>query len=140
MAQVVRYAPDASQRRMVEMMVGVGVQEADIARVLGIDLATLHLHHGMELETGQIVDQTADGTAQGWCAGFASFRGKDLPWDGRHEGAIKQGAAGCCLDPVGHEQKRDEQKSRQKGMMQSGIPVKNKTLFLNVVSVFAGKV
>ena len=55
MAQMVRYAPDASQRQMVEMMVGVGVPEADIARVLGIDLATLHLHHGMELQTGQIV-------------------------------------------------------------------------------------
>lgn len=55
MAQVVRYAPDASHRQMVEMMVGVGVPEADIARVLGIDLATLHLHRGTELQTGQIV-------------------------------------------------------------------------------------
>lgn len=55
MVQVVRYAPDAGQRQMVEMMVGVGVPEADIARVLGVDLATLHRHYGMEIQTGQIV-------------------------------------------------------------------------------------
>lgn len=52
---VVHYSPDQALRRMVEMMVGVGVPEADIAQVLGIDLATLHRHHGTELQTGQIV-------------------------------------------------------------------------------------
>lgn len=40
---------------MVEVMVGVGVPEVGIARVLGIDLATLCRHHRAELETGQII-------------------------------------------------------------------------------------
>ncbi len=44
-----------ARRRMVEVMTGVGVPEVDIAKVLGIDLATLRMHHPIELETGQIV-------------------------------------------------------------------------------------
>lgn len=55
MPEVVRYAPDDRQRQMVEMMVGVGVPEADIARVLGIDAATLRRHYDTELATGLIV-------------------------------------------------------------------------------------
>jgi hypothetical protein len=47
--------PDLAQRRMVEVMVGVGVPETDIARVLGIDLATLRAQHPEELATGQII-------------------------------------------------------------------------------------
>ena len=48
-------APDPSRRRMVEVMVGVGVPEADIARVLGVDLARLRQQHRVELATGQII-------------------------------------------------------------------------------------
>ena len=49
------HAPDLAQRRMVEIMAGVGVPETDIARVLGLDLAKLRELHRPELETGQII-------------------------------------------------------------------------------------
>ena len=44
-----------ARRRMVAVMTGVGVAEVDIARVFGIDHATLRVHHPIELETGLIV-------------------------------------------------------------------------------------
>ena len=46
---------DTPEKRLVSIMAGVGVPEPDIARVLGIDLATLRHYHRAELETGQII-------------------------------------------------------------------------------------
>ena len=46
---------DTPDKRLVSIMAGVGVPEADIARVLGVDLTTLRQHHRSELETGQII-------------------------------------------------------------------------------------
>ena len=46
------HLPEPSQRRQVEAMAGYGVPEADIARVLGIDLKMLRKHYRDELDTG----------------------------------------------------------------------------------------
>ena len=46
---------DTPDKRLVSIMAGVGVPEADIARVLGLDLDRLREVHRPELETGQII-------------------------------------------------------------------------------------
>jgi hypothetical protein len=56
-----RFRPTAEQRRNVEAMVGFGVREADICRLIlnpetgrSINEKTLRQHFGQEIDTGQI--------------------------------------------------------------------------------------
>ena len=46
---------DDPEGRLVAVMAGVGVPEAYIARVLGVDLTTLWAHHRRDLATGQVI-------------------------------------------------------------------------------------
>ena len=48
------HRPDPTSRRQVEAMVGYGVPELAIARVIAIDAKTLRKHYREELDTGQI--------------------------------------------------------------------------------------
>ena len=47
-----RFCPSDEQRRTVEAMVGYGIPQLDIARVVGIDDDTLRKHFREEIDTG----------------------------------------------------------------------------------------
>jgi len=44
--------PNSSKRQIVETMVGYGIKQTDIARVLGVSMHILHAHYMDEIETG----------------------------------------------------------------------------------------
>jgi transcription initiation factor TFIIIB Brf1 subunit/transcription initiation factor TFIIB len=46
------HSPTEENRRMVEVLSGYGVSQADIARVVGIDEKTLRLRYATELDSG----------------------------------------------------------------------------------------
>tara|TARA_R110002049_G_scaffold281333_1_gene460850 strand:+ start:14143 stop:14532 length:390 start_codon:yes stop_codon:yes gene_type:complete len=46
------HKPTKAQLGQVEAMAGYGIPQADIARVVGIDLKTLHKHYRHELDVG----------------------------------------------------------------------------------------
>ena len=48
------YVPAANYRGQVEAMAGYGVPEADIAKVLDIDVETLRRHYPRELDASQV--------------------------------------------------------------------------------------
>ena len=47
-----RFCPSDEQRRTVEAMVGYGIPQVDIARVVGINDDTLRKHFREEIDTG----------------------------------------------------------------------------------------